>query len=304
MTRFFLVLGLMAACGVIVALGDKDSSVSLDSAREIWADVLRDTDAVGMTATRVAPAREMQFGNELAAQAARWGEEDPIQTAYVTAVGAQLTPHVHRNEIGYHFHVLRSPGVNAFAMPGGHIYVLTGLLDFLHSESELAAILGHEISHVDLRHCIERYQYQLAARKIGVAGAGEILDIAHSLAAEGYTQYQELDADSAGEALAIAADYDPDAAAAVFKRMEEQLGERKIPAAKTPAGEVGQAIDQAIGSYFRSHPPSSERSQKLIEMTAANHRTLSGRRFYKGESNYRERVPRSAESRAEEYRVY
>src|SRR5262249_39795652 len=160
--------------------------------------------------------------------------------------------------------------------PGGQIYVFTGLLDFLQSEAELAQILGHEISHVDLRHCVERYQYQLALKKIGVGDAAPLVELAHSLVAIGYSQDQEFEADASGERLAIDAGYDPDAAAAVFRRMKAQFGEPTREQATTPLGEAGQAVGQAIGSYFRTHPPSEDRARQLSDMVASNHRRLAG----------------------------
>jgi len=228
----------------------------------------------------------------------------PARRSYVAAVGAELIPHVNRKAIRYHFHVIRSPEINAFAIPGGHIYVLTGLLDFLHSEAELAAILGHEMSHVDLRHCIERYQYELALKKAGAGDAAGLATFAHNLAALGYTQFQELEADSSGERMAIEAGYDPDAAAAVFKRMEVKFGETSRTPAATPMGEVGHAVGEAIGSYFQTHPPSEERARQLSEMVAKNRGRLAGTVVYVGVANYRGRIPRSEEELSSEKRVY
>jgi predicted Zn-dependent protease len=265
---------------------------------------LRDADEVGLQATRVSPEREMQLGAEIAQRTGGWGPEDPEASKYVTAVGEELTPAVDRKAIRYDFHVIQSPEINAFALPGGHVYVLSGLLDFLQSEAELAAIVGHEISHVDLRHCIERYQYELALRKLQVAPVGEMVTIAHQLVAVGYAQDQELEADASGERLAIEAGYDPDAAAAVFLRMKAKFGEPdRVPAA-TPAGEAGKAVGEAIGSYFRSHPPSAERARRLSEMVERNRRELAGHTVYRGVENYRRRIPRRVERFPGEQRTF
>jgi predicted Zn-dependent protease len=219
-------------------------------------------------------------------------------------VAQQLLPFVNRKAIRYRFHVIRSPQINAFAVLGGHVYVLTGLLDFLESEAELAAIVGHEISHVDLRHCVERYQYELALKKVGAGEAGAIARMAHQFAAIGYTQYQEFDADASGERLAIEAGYNPDAAAAVFERMKTKFGETTAPPATTPLGETGQAVEQALGAYFQTHPHSEDRARALSEMVAKNHRALAGRIFYTGVQNYKERIPRSAREFPAEQHVY
>jgi predicted Zn-dependent protease len=301
---FYAVLALLTACGTAVAVGDLDPTVNLDSAREIWADVLRDADDVGLQVTRVPTEKEMQLGDAMAVPVEAWGREDPAESRYVTAVGALLLPNVNRTAIRYRFHVIQSPAINAFALPGGHIYVLSGMLGFLQSEAELAAILGHEISHVDLRHCVERYQYQLALKKVGAGDAGEIVELAHSLVAIGYTQFQESEADAAGERLAIEAGYDPNAAAAVSERMKAKFGVCSPPPAQTPLGEAGQAVEQAIGSYFQTHPSSSDRAKRLAEMTASNRRTLAGRKVYVGARNFKDRIPRDAQEFGSEWRVY
>jgi beta-barrel assembly-enhancing protease len=301
---FYIVLILMLACGAAVSIGQLDPDVSLDSAREIWADALRDADQFGLQATRVSAATEMQLGAQMASQAGNWGPEDPEDAKYVNAVARLLELHVHRKGIEYHFHVIRSPEINAFALPGGQIYVLSGMFDLLESEAELAAVLGHEMSHVDLRHCIERYQYELALEKVGAGQAGAIVGFAHRLVAIGYTQYQELEADASGERLAIESGYDPDAAAAVFKRMQVKFGDAAAPRAIKPAGEVGQAVEEAIGSYFQTHPSSEERSRQLSAMAGRNRQKLAGQIVYKGVENYRKRIPRSAQEFPAERRAY
>jgi predicted Zn-dependent protease len=301
---FFALLVLMVACGATVLLGNLDPDVSLDSARELWSDVLRDVDDLGLQTTRVSAYREMQLGDQMATQFATGTKEDSDAAKYVAAVGAQLLPHVNRKGMRYHFHVIHSPEINAFALPGGQVYVLSGLLDFLQSEAELSAILGHEISHADLRHCIERYQYQLALKKVGMGQAGGLAGFAHELVAIGYQQDQELEADLSGERLAIEAGYDPNAAAAVFERMKTKLSESKATPATSPAGEVGQAVGEAIGSYFRTHPTSEARARQLSVMTRKNRRELAGRTFYRGIRNYQTRTPRSTQEFVEEEYVY
>ncbi len=305
-TYFFALLALMTGCGIAVSLGQADPNVSLDSAREIWADILRDSDEFGLHATRVPVAKELELGREIAAQMPHEEPDAAFEKdeKYIEAVGAGLTPYVNRKTIPYHFHVIRSSAINAFAIPGGHVYVYTGLLDFLQSEAELAAILGHEISHVDLRHCIERYQYELALRKLGLGDVSMIATFAHNVAAIGYTQYQELEADASGERIAIEAGYDPDAAANVFERMKAKFGEPSRTQAATPAGEAGQVLGEALGAYFRTHPPSEDRARQLKSMVARNRRSLSGTMVYLGAANYRSRRARSAMELPAEKRVY
>src|SRR5260370_19296033 len=231
--RFFIVLVLLAAGAVLATRGTADPDVSLSSLVELWSDALRDADQVGMKLTRVSDAEEMRIGSDLARGI---GEtEDGAETAYVKAVAQPLLAHVRRQGIHYEFHVIESPQINAFALPGGQIFVMRGLLDFVESEAELAAVLGHEISHVDLRHCIERYQYEAKLKKVGVPELGSVVEMAHRLATFAFSPEQELDADALGQTLSVKASYNPDAAADLFKRMQARMHEPVRTPATPPA---------------------------------------------------------------------
>jgi predicted Zn-dependent protease len=299
--RFLIVVALLIAGVVLAGLGTADQSVNLSSVLSLWSDTVRDTDQVGLRLTRIGDAEEMKIGADLARSMLAYQPDDPAASAYVTDVAQSLLPLLRRRGIKYQFHVVESSDVNAFALPGGHVFVTSSLLAFLDSEAELSAVLGHEISHVDLRHCVERYQYRLALKKVGVPDElGWLAETAHYLAAIGYSRDQEFDADRNGERLTIEAKYDPNAASALFLRMGARFGEVSRPRAATPAGEMGQAVGEALGSYFRTHPLSKERAAQMQEM-AARHR--SGR-FYVGNENLRRRISRSRQEFATEFLTF
>lgn len=289
--------------GVLASMGKQDKTVDLASTREIWSDVLRDADQIGLQLTRMPMHEEIALGKQLAAGLQGWAPEDPRDTQYVNAVAQSLVPHVRRQGMPYEFHVVESPSINAFALPGGQIFVLRGMMDFLQNEAELAAILGHEMGHVDLRHCVERYQYQRASRRIGVGEVGQMIDMARILVTIGYGQYQELEADAEGARLAVDADYDPAAAEAVFTRLEQLFGESARPKATTMAGELNQAMENALSDYFRTHPRTNERARRLHEF-AANHPEFRGQGFYVGKTNYATRTPRASAHTPSEVRTY
>jgi predicted Zn-dependent protease len=300
---FPIVLAVLIAAGVLASVGTRDNSVTLASAGEVWGDILRDADQVGLQFTRMSDADEMHIGSELATSIRTWAPEDAKDSQYVTDVAASLLPHIRRKGIHYQFHVIESPAVNAFALPGGHVYVMRGMMDVLLSEAELAAVIGHEMSHVDLRHCAERYQYENAFAKAGAHSMGVAVGLARSIVAAGYSQYQELEADADGTRLAIEAGYDPDAGQAVFTRLEKLMGETRPPRATTPAGELAQAMDEAVMGYFRTHPTSEERIKRLAALYASNHRRLQAKAFYAGVQNYSVRVPRTQKEFPGEKRV-
>lgn len=296
-TRFFIVLTLLVGAIALSAIRTSDPRVNFGSLLSLWSDALRDTDQVGMKLTRMSDADEMRIGAELAATV------PSSPDAYVADVAQSLLPYIRRKGIHYQFHVVESPAVNAFAIPGGHVFVTTAMLRTVHSEAELAAVLGHEIAHVDFRHCAERYQYQAKLRKVGAPEVGWLIEVAHHLATIGFSPYQELEADAGGEALAIKGGYDPDAAAAFFERMKAEFHEPPPRQETTPRGEMlGAAID-AIGSYFRTHPPFDERERQLNQLVSGNRRELKGKAFYVGQENLRLHTARSRQQYTGELRT-
>jgi predicted Zn-dependent protease len=285
---FLFVLALLIGGVVLATLGTSDRRVSLDSLLTLWSDTWRDTDQVGMRLTRISDADEMRIGSELARSFNVPGAS--ADESYISEVGKSLLPYLRRGGIRYQFHVYASLEVNAFALPGGHVFVTRGMLDVIESEAELAAVLGHEIAHIDLRHCVERYQYEYRLKKAGVPEIGWMVELAHHIATAGFNSSQELDADARGQALAIQAGYDPDAGAALFERMKAHFHEPSPRNATTPAGEVAQATGNAIGSYFQTHPPYQARVEQLSAMAARNRREWKSKSFYVGKENFKRRT--------------
>ena len=158
----------------------------------------------------------------------------------------------------------------------------------------MAAVLGHEIAHVDERHCVEQFQYALKLKKAGAQGPGAAVDLARLLLQIGYSKYQEVDADAAGLRLAMEAGYHPDAGSAAMSRMAANQHEKPAARATTAVDEVGRALGDALGSYFESHPPSLERSRRLAALVARNRRRLAGD-CYAGNENLVRRIPRSTQ---------
>jgi len=302
--RFFVVLGLLIVGAALATRGTSDPTVSLASMSELWSDALRDTDQIGMKMTRVSDADETKIGAELAGTISESSPHNHAAEAYISVVGESVTQHVRRHGVRYQFHLVDSPVINAFALPGGQIFVTTGMLNFAESEAELAAVLGHEVSHVDLRHCIERYQYEIKLKKAGMPEVGWIMELAHHLATFSFAPYQELEADAQGERLSIEAGYDPDAAAVLFIRMKVHMGEPSRTPATTPAGEVAQSLGEAMNAYFRSHPPTEERTRKLEDVVTQHRTALKGLSFYVGKENLRELVPKSQLQYPGEYRRF
>ncbi len=173
---------------------------------------------------------------------------------YINTIGQTLAAASDKPEIfaGYHFLVLNSDDINAFATPGGHIFVTRGLIRCCPSEDALAAILAHEIGHVQLRHgmqSIEKARITEALTVIATEGAktlgsrevaqltetfsGAISDIAQSMINNGYSRTFEYQADQAAVALIQRVGYNPEGLLDVLTVMEKRLKPGGLDFAKT-----------------------------------------------------------------------
>jgi predicted Zn-dependent protease len=153
-------------------------------------------------------ADEIKIGKDLANRyAENWlehGDEarDRAIEGYVQTVGAKLAAGAHR-KLPYSFHYIpRLSFVNAFALPGGPVFIGGGLMALMDTEDELASVLGHEIEHIDHHHCAERVQIQAALQKVPL---GELGALPVEVFVAGYSKNQELEADREGAKLAAAA---------------------------------------------------------------------------------------------------
>lgn len=134
--------------------------------------------------------------------------------SYVNRIGQIMAMQSHRNNLPYTFTVLDDPAVNAFALPGGYIYVTTGLLAYLNSEAELAGVLGHEIGHVAARHNVSQASWgavsELATKVLSEKlGNPELISTLSELTLRKYGRDQELQADGLAAEYLARAGYDP-----------------------------------------------------------------------------------------------
>jgi predicted Zn-dependent protease len=167
------------------------------------ADTEQELTRMPVSFTRMPDEEEIRIGNNLA-EAYKRDDKPTAETAavetYLQQVGSRLAAHAHR-PLPYRFHYIPDKYfINAFALPGGHVYVGQGLLALMDSEDELAAVMGHEIEHIDHYHCAERVQREQALRKLPF---GELAAIPMELFEAGYSKDQEMEADREGTRLAV-----------------------------------------------------------------------------------------------------
>jgi predicted Zn-dependent protease len=289
---FILAAALLVLGGGLTALGPMDAAADLNSVLTAWKEALWDVDRAGLELARVSSKEEEDLGGRLAAALPPQIPADPRLAAYVVRVGGRLTPFARRKDIQWRFTVVDEPYLNAFALPGGRVYIYRGLIDALNDEAELAAILGHEMAHVDLRHAVGCYQYEILTRRIGLGDAGALADLLRRVAEAGYQSGQEAEADADGFVYAAKAGYDPSGAARAFQVLMRASRQPAGPVgrASSPLEEANQAVWRALADAFRSHPPTPERERAMIALMEQNRSALEGRRFCVGRANLQQRA--------------
>jgi len=146
------------------------------------------------------------------------------------------------------------------------VFIGGGLMALMDTEDELAAVLGHEIEHIDHYHCAERIQVQAALRR---APLGGLVALPVEIFVAGYSKNQELEADREGTKLAAAASYSPQGAIQMFEAFARLYPAKNVRAG-TPQEELSDVARQTLEGYFRSHPSNSERIDQIRKMIAAD----------------------------------
>ena len=193
--------------------------------------------------------------------------------AYVEALGQKLAKQSHRAGLEYRFTVLDSPDVNAFALPGGFIYITRGILAYLNSEAELAAVLGHEIGHVTARHSVRQISAEQGA-SIGLTiasiflpglrnqAAGNLTNIAAGALLSGYGREHELEADRLGAEYLARSGYPVQAMIDVIAVLKNQeLFDAQL------AREENRP-PRAYHGLFASHPENDTRRKEVVAEAA------------------------------------
>ena len=272
MIRRVILSVLLLIAGIALFLLQRSKATARISARPLLyllADAQRETERIPLALTRVSDEEEMKVGNEVAQEYGLFTKKasspDSVNiTVYLNKVGTAVAAHVQRPAIRYRFFLEENKyWVNACALPGGYVIVGRGLFDLLQSEDELAAVLGHEIAHVDNRHAIERLQYHLASKKLGLEEVYQLGETAIDVFHAGYTKEQELEADRLGLELAVRAGYSPAGGVNLMNRFEKLEDQFQQQRAGTPIQEIAGIPIGALGEYFQSHPPAFERKAAM-----------------------------------------
>lgn len=209
--------------------------------------------------------------------------------SYLNEVGQKIVKVSDRQGIEYHFTVIESDQVNAFATPGGYIYFYTGILNLMDNEAEMAAVMAHEVSHVVARHSVQHLQKALgiqllASVALGEKSAGTLGQITGVLAGlwmNGYGRSYELQADEYGVFYMKEAGYNPGSARTMFQKLA------------TLSGDGQQGWFEKLTS---SHPDTKERISKIDAQIAAMPRSVDNLpRNQERYSAMKKRLPRTGQ---------
>ena len=210
--------------------------------------------------------------------------DDRVLTQYIADMGHRLGAVSHRPQLPYEFKILDTSTVNAFAVPGGFVYMTRGILAYLNSEAELACVMGHEIGHITARHSAEQYsrgqlaQIGLAAGMIispTFARLGDVAQLGVQMLFLRFSRDNEREADDLGVEYASRAGYDAARMGSFFETLERMH----------PDSEKGGLPD-----WFSTHPNPEDRIGAVRRKAAEWRENLTHSPYTVGEETYLKRI--------------
>lgn len=205
--------------------------------------------------------------------------DDAQVQAYVNEVGQRAAKVSHRPDLKYTFTVLDSEDINAFTTGGGFVYITRGIMNYLNSEAELTAVLGHEIGHVTARHPVRQQSKStlagIGSAVVGIAtGSGDLAGLANYAGAaliSGYGREQELEADRLGAEYLAKAGYAPESMIDVVRLLKNQ-----------ELFEIQRAREEnrkphVYHGLFASHPDNDQRLNEVVKAADKLHGTADAR---------------------------
>jgi predicted Zn-dependent protease len=213
-------------------------------------------------------SQEISLGRQYSAQIMEEmpSYEHAALNKLVQRVGKKLAAKSHRPGLVYRFTIVDSDTVNAFALPGGYIYITRGMLAYLNSEAELAAVLGHEIGHVTARHSVRQHSASTATGLLGavisattgVQGIDTLTNMASTAFVRGYGREHELEADRLGAEYLARSGYDPEAMLEVVGVLKNQEA-FEVATARREGREAN-----VYHGLFSTHPDNDARFQEVV----------------------------------------
>lgn len=280
--RLLILAGLLAlgvTLGLVLYLKQVQPPVAptFTSAFQIFGESVRVVDRLAGRVMPVDDFDEAALGQALKGHFLR---NDTPADEYVNEILAAVSARA-KKDFEYEAHVIAWDVPNAMALPGGVIFVTEGLLDTLDNEAQLAAVLAHEVGHVELSHCVDRVKYEIAAKKLGALPLGKIADMTVQLMlSDAFSKTQEHEADLYAWTWLRHSRYDPRGVGGSFTALQRWHHMRS---------ESGYRPG-LLRDYFSSHPPLEVRHQEFKNRADRWWRQNADERRYTGRKNLDERI--------------
>ena len=232
-------------------------------------------------------AQEIQLGQEMDAQVKRemGVYEDADLQRYVADIGMRLARASERPNLPWHFTVVDEPAVNAFALPGGYIYITRGILPFLNDEEQMAGVLGHEIGHVTARHSAQQYTKATSAGvgltllSIFVPEARPLQGAAETALGVLFLKYgrdDELQADRLGTQYTAKSGWDPRGVGGMLRTLERL--------------DAASGSSKGVPNWLSTHPSPADRVQKVMAFIESNPSAVGTAGRSTDEAEYERRI--------------
>lgn len=287
---FFVILLVSGAAISFLAVKSKanvEMPATLSPAFQLLGKPIKTLDRSLTKLMPISDLDEKKLGDSVALRYESYADEKDPDLIYLRSLVSNLTVGKDKR-FEYRVFIMDSSIPNAYAMPGGVLFVTKGLLSMVNSEAELVAVIGHEIGHVELSHCMDMVRGELLAKKIGASTLGELADLtAAILLKPSFGKNQEDEADSYGYDLLLREYYDPFAMGRTFLKLQEASGGK-------------ENVSSPIQEYFMTHPYLSHRSEKFTEKAK---REEEGK-YYVGKKNLKKRVSRYQDELDKEFVKY
>ncbi|MFQ5639499.1 MAG: M48 family metalloprotease [bacterium] len=205
--------------------------------------------------------------------------DDPKISEYIDGLGQKMAQISHRPKLQWHFRVLDSPVINAFALPGGYVYITRGILGYMNSEAELAGVVGHEIGHVTARHGARAYTRAQLAQAGLTAGYlfsetfrqfSDVAQLGVGLLFMRFSRDQERQSDQLGVDYSTTVGYDASNMSHFFgtlNRLQEQSG-------------------QSLPGWFSTHPNPADREERTLQLAKVAQQNSGQTRFSTKRESY------------------
>ena len=237
--------------------------------------------SVARSTTKMLPLTdddEKKIGEELSSFYRRTNQGDKKTKNYLNELLKEFSPYL-RKKFKYEINLDSCACSNAYALPGGIVFVTEGILDTFKTESELISVIAHEIAHVELNHCIDAVKYEALSEKIFKSSVGKLADLSRRLfISHSFSQSQEDEADTYAFEFLKRSKYDPMGVANAFANLMNS------------SGTSTSNKSSPIRDYFRSHPPLEDRVKKFSALAKQWWKKNSSMKRYLGHENLKKRV--------------